>query len=62
MKNETTKTASTAAIPRYFSRKIGNTTFVVSVTFSEKSSECIEDKILRLVASDCQQGKVQKCS
>ncbi|MCL1997104.1 MAG: transposon-encoded TnpW family protein [Defluviitaleaceae bacterium] len=60
-----TATAITAA-QSYFSRKIGNTTFVVSVAFSGKSNESIEDKILRLVASDYlqtdgQQGEVQQC-
>ena len=44
------------ALANYFSRKIGNTTFVVSVSFNEKASESIDDKILRLVASDIQQG------
>ena len=54
MLNSTTKTAIAAATPRtvqnYFSRKIGNTTFVVSVSFSEKTKESMDDKILRLVA------------
>ena len=42
-----TTTAITAA-QSYFSRKIGNTTFIVSVAFSGKSNESIEDKILRV--------------
>ena len=46
-----TTTAITAA-QSHFSRKIGNTTFVVSVAFSGKSNESIEDKILRFVSSD----------
>jgi len=46
----------------YFSRKIGNTTFVVSVSFNEKATESMNDKILRLVASDIQQGVEQQCS
>ena len=62
MKTKTTKTAPTAATQEYFSRKIGNTTFVVSVSFSEKATESMDDKILRLVASDIQNGEVQKCS
>jgi hypothetical protein len=60
MTTQATKTAPSAATPRttqnYFSRKIGNTTFVVSVSFSEKTKESIDDKILRLVASEIQKG------
>jgi len=48
------------AKPNYFNRKIGNTTFVVSVSFNEKATESMDDKILRLVASDIQQGEVQQ--
>jgi hypothetical protein len=67
MTDNTLKTAVSAvqqlapppAMANYFSRKIGNTTFVVSVSFSEKATENIDDKILRLVASDIQQGEVQ---
>ena len=71
MKNEAEKavafkaavatTAATTTAPSYFSRKIGNTTFVVSVSFNEKATGCIEDKILRLVTSEIQQMEVQKC-
>ena len=53
--NTATPTVPTAATS-YFSRKIGNTTFVVSVSFSDKATESIEDKILRLVTSDIQNG------
>ena len=58
MTNIITKTATATPLARanYFSRKIGNTTFVVSVAFSEKATESMSDKILRLVASDIQQG------
>jgi hypothetical protein len=63
MTDTTTKTVPSAVKPpamaNYFSRKIGNTTFVVSVLFSEKATESIDDKILRLVTSDIQQGEVQ---
>ena len=52
------QTATPQATPNYFSRIIGNTTFVVSVSFNEKATERMEDKILRLVASDIQQGEV----
>jgi len=57
----TEKDKKTATPPSYFSRKIGNTTFVVSVSFSETATESIADKILRLVASDSQNKEVQKC-
>jgi hypothetical protein len=56
MTNTITKTAPTSAKQSYFSRKIGNTTFVVSVSFNEKAKESMDDKILRLVASDIQKG------
>ena len=60
----TTATAvATATAQSHFSRKTGNTTFIVSVAFSDKASESIEDKILRLIASDTQsQGVLSKCS
>ena len=63
MSKETTSTVATAtnANQSCFSRKIGNTTFVVSVAFNDKASETIEDKILRLVVSDTQ-GALSKCS
>jgi hypothetical protein len=48
-----TQTATVA--PNYFSRKIGNTTFVVFVSFNEKATESMSDKIMRLVASDIMQ-------
>ena len=62
MSTTSTKTAATTATPGYFSRKIGNTTFMVSVSFSEKTKESMDDKILRLIVSDIQQGVEQKCS
>ena len=62
METDTTKTAGTPAAQNCFSRKIGNTTFVVSVSFSDKTTESVEDKILRLVAIDIQRGEVQPCS
>ena len=60
MKNKPTKTVATSATSNYFSRKIGNTTFMVSVSFSEKTAESVEDKILRLVVSDMRK-EAQKC-
>ena len=65
MTNTITKKVPSAvtptAKPNYFSRKIGNTIFVVSVSFNEKATERMEDKILRLVVSDIQQEGVQQC-
>jgi len=61
MKTENTQTPA-AATPNTFSRKIGNTTFLVSVVFSEKSNERIEDKILRLVTNENQQGVIPQCN
>ena len=64
MSKETTAAVATAtttlATQSHFSRKIGNTTFVVSIAFSDKASESIEDKILRIVTSDAQQGVLSK--
>ncbi len=55
MKNTTAaKPAQTAAL---FSRRIGNTTYFVSVAFSKKSGECIEDKVLRLAVSELNQQR-----
>ena len=60
MTRKTTATAASSATT-YFSQKIGNTTFVVSVSFSETATESIKDKILRLAASDSQNKETQKC-
>lgn len=35
-----------------FLRRIGSTTYLVSVRFSEKSRETFEDKILRLIEKE----------
>ena len=61
MTNTITKTATVTPLARanYFSRKIGNTTFVVSVAFNEKATESMNDKILRLVANDISQREVE---
>jgi len=59
--NQATTGVSTATASR-FRRKIGNTTFVVSVAFNDRSNESIEDKILRLVASEIQNGEVFLCN
>jgi len=65
MATTVTKTApagtTAPATQSYFSRKIGNTTFVVSVSFNEKATDSMDDKILRLVASEIGQGVEQQC-
>ena len=38
--------------PPKFLKRIGSTTYVVSVHFSKASTETIEDKILRLLESE----------
>lgn len=38
-----------SAPPPKFTKRIGSTTYVVSVHFSKASTETIEDKILRLL-------------
>lgn len=40
-----------------FSHKIGNTTYVVDVHFSDTSKETIDDKIQRLILADLEQQK-----
>jgi hypothetical protein len=61
MQNNTAALSAKPAAARLFSRKIGNTTFLVSVAFSEKSAESIEDKIIRLAASEPYEREVEKC-
>jgi hypothetical protein len=59
----TTTTAVTSAAktsriaesePVNLQKRIGSTTFVVSVRFSQTSDETIEDKILRLIEREAQ--------
>ena len=65
MATTATKTApagtTTSTAQSYFSRKIGNMTFVVSVSFNEKATDSMDDKILRLVSHEIGQGVEQKC-
>ena len=35
-----------------FQKKIGSTNYVVSVRFSEKSKECMEDKLFRMIGNE----------
>ena len=43
--------------PYRFSKRIGSTTFHVSVRFSETSKETADDKIARMIRSDVALGK-----
>ena len=43
--------------PYRFSKRIGSTTFHVSVRFSETSKETADDKIARMIRSDVTLGK-----
>ena len=56
------KTAEKAkALPpqekRYFTRRIGSTTFRVAVYFNPKSNDSAEDKISRLIRMEADSGK-----
>lgn len=53
----TTATAQTA--PR-FRRRIGNTTYNVSVHFSQTSRETMSDKIMRLIKNEAASGKAAR--
>ena len=43
---------SAHAEPQTFSKRIGQTTFVVSVHFSRDERETMQDKLLRLIESE----------
>jgi len=45
-----------AAEPSKFEKRIGSTTYRVSVHFSQTSTETIEDKILRLLKSEVRES------
>ncbi len=38
-------------------RKIGKTTFIVSLHFNRNSAENVQDKLQRIIISDCMNGK-----
>lgn len=46
---ESAATTRESAPPPKFTKRIGSTTYVVSVHFSKASTDTIEDKILRLL-------------
>jgi hypothetical protein len=56
MKQTVNQTAATMPVaqakeaePSILRKRIGSTTYVVNVRFSEKATETLEDKILRLI-------------
>ncbi len=56
-KNKQQTTTDTNATSRTIRRRIGNTTYNVTVHFSKTSRETMNDKILRLVRNDAALGK-----
>ncbi|GHV19322.1 hypothetical protein FACS18949_01740 [Clostridia bacterium] len=44
--------AKSKSEPAKFAKRIGSTTFLVSVRFSETATETVEDKILRMIGSE----------
>ena len=44
-------------LPPTFTRKIGKTTYQVSVHFSETSKETLDDKIKRLILNDLAENR-----
>jgi hypothetical protein len=56
-KNEQQTATATANTGRRIQRRIGNTTYNVSVHFSGSSRETMNDKILRLIQNEAASGK-----
>ena len=52
LKSSREKEKSCASEPYRFTKRIGSTTFHVSVRFSETSRETADDKIARMIRSD----------
>ena len=52
-----TKPAQTALESGVFTKRVGYTTYHVGVHFSGTSTETAQDKILRLVKNEAQNGK-----
>ena len=46
---ETSTTATAAALPQTYRKRVGSTVYVVKVHFSKTSQETAEDKLLRLI-------------
>jgi hypothetical protein len=49
---QTTTQAAQAAESLVLRKRIGSTTYVVNIRFSETNRETLEDKILRLIESE----------
>jgi hypothetical protein len=56
-RNRPTAIPTINATPPRFSKRIGNTTYRVSVHFSDKSKETMNDKIMRLIRNEAERGK-----
>jgi len=52
----TTIAATTQITPPLFSKRIGSTTYTVSVYHSQTSKETAEDKLLRLIENEVRRG------
>ena len=58
LKSTREKEISCASEPYRFTKRLGSTTYHVSVRFSETSRETADDKIARMIRSDIAQRKV----
>lgn len=58
--NTNEKAAIKKPEPPRIIRKIGRTTYEVSIHFSETSTESMSDKIKRLIGRDCENLQVHK--
>ena len=52
MQTTTVKKEQPQSKPRIFTKRIGSTTYRVSVHFSKTSRETVNDKILRLIKNE----------
>ena len=55
MQRTTAKEEQPQSKPRVFTKRIGSTTYRVSVHFSKTSRETMNDKILRLIKNEVRQ-------
>lgn len=53
----TTQSKNAHAEPVKTQKRIGSTLYMVNIHFSETSRETMEDKILRLIGNEAQNGK-----
>ena len=54
--NAAASTAPMGREPLKLLKRVGSTTYMVNVHFSDKSTETMEDKILRLIESEVRQS------